>query len=220
MVKLHAAAIVIVVGLVGGGAYAVWRSRGSSADSDRDHAGTARSEDAPRACHAFLSAMSAACLRCTPKTDGAAECALDGSDESDRCGRAASVRDPGAIDACLKDLGTLSCDDFHADRYPQSCRNVIVFTGTDPPNEKHKVPRAEGTASPKPDSPYRRCVRESIESEIASIRGRGLTPDYKDVEKTAIFTCEATMRCVGERECNAKALGDSKKANEVLERWR
>jgi hypothetical protein len=59
-----------------------------------------------------------------------------------------------------------------------------------------------------------------MQLEIDDIKRRGLTPSYADVEKTAIFTCEATMGCVGERDCNAKAQRSQSAEDAALNRWR
>ena len=141
MAKPHVVAIVVVVGLVGGGAFIVWVSHRSA-------------------------------TKTTPQI--------------------VSPRDAGA-------------------------NTVKRPTDTEAPETKKRAQEIAPAA--KADSPYKRCVRESIEASIADIRSDGQKPDYKAVEKTAIFTCEATMGCVGERECNAKARADKKNEKDVLERW-
>lgn len=85
------------------------------------------------------------------------------------------------------------------------------------------VSKSEAVA-PRSASPYKACVRDAIEYEVASIKRSGGTPDYKEVEKTAVFSCEATNECVGQRECDAKMRAHSEKDQreheQVLDKWK
>lgn len=67
------------------------------------------------------------------------------------------------------------------------------------------------------ESWYRSCVRQGIQQHI---RQNGSRSDLKGAEQTAIFACEMTMGCSGQRECDAKAARSAKAQRDALGKWK
>jgi len=223
MLKGQLVAIVCVVAIVGGGGYLVWRSHTHSTAAanpsgvsthaiEAPVAGGADAEDARKFCVSLINAMAAVCVRCTPSTSDVRACDLDNK-AIRQCDRALRVRDSNNASKCVTDMSSMSCSDFQRERLPQSCFDQVVFAGTNDGTSDANVEQ-------RTDTPYRKCVRETIESRLDEMK-RGIgKPDLKAVESAAIFSCEVAMECHGETECNQKASSQQKKEKEVLDRWR
>ncbi|MDB4963954.1 MAG: hypothetical protein JWP01_3953 [Myxococcales bacterium] len=77
--------------------------------------------------------------------------------------------------------------------------------------------RQPDTAKKPVESWYRRCVKQGIQDHI---RRYGSRSDLKGAEETAIFACEATMGCSGQRDCDAKAARSAKSQRDTLNKWK
>lgn len=118
MLKLHVVTIAIVVVLIAGGIFVISRQRASTNPREAAH----------EYCTKYLTAMSDVCLRCTPRSENASDCAVE-KKFIDQCSRAERVKDEAKAATCLKDLSSMPCSDFARQALPTSCSDQLVFTG-------------------------------------------------------------------------------------------
>lgn len=85
--------------------------------------------------------------------------------------------------------------------------------------ESRKLGGEGGGENASLDNPYRRCVRTGMENSIREVRAKGGTPDHRKIEGLAVFSCQITMKCSSERECNVKARAGVVEDREALQKW-
>ncbi len=93
---------------------------------------------------------------------------------------------------------------------------VLALRSRSTPNSRGEGAKPLGRS----ESPYRQCVRDLMANSFAEVKARGLQPNGKSIESTAVFSCQATFHCYTEEECDRVMREQDEEERSTMERWK
>jgi hypothetical protein len=101
---------------------------------------------------------------------------------------------------------------------------LLLIIGCGPADAPTSPPKANvagsGVASAGSDSPFKACVRASMNWMFDEAAKKPGEPDPKRIEDLAVLGCEADNNCAGQQECDRKMNAENASKRQALERWK